>query len=130
MNDKRLTKLTEMHERGTIKRGHIDEMLAELRRQEGEIERERMRLAACDVVACADTPETALKARQMHEDYKSPALESVARRVDECIKLRAVNAQLLEALQILLERASRNSIDPFALQQAVQAITKATGETK
>ena len=32
MNDKRLTELTEMHERGTIKRGHIDEMLAELRR--------------------------------------------------------------------------------------------------
>ena len=32
MNYKRLTELTEMHERGTVRRGHIDEMLAELRR--------------------------------------------------------------------------------------------------
>ncbi len=32
MNDKRLTELTNMHERGTVRRGHIDEMLAELLR--------------------------------------------------------------------------------------------------
>jgi len=108
----------------------IEPAAAELRRLEAEIERERMRLAACDVIACADTPETAVKARQMHEDYKGPAFESVARRVDECIKLRAVNAQLLEALQLLFERANRNSIDPFALQQAVAAIVKAKGEAK
>jgi len=76
MNDKRLTDLTEMHERGTVRRGHIDEMLAELRR------------------------------------------------------LYAINAEMLGALQILFERANRNSIDPFALQQAVDAITKATGEAK
>ena len=38
MNDARLTELTDMHERGTIKRGHIDEMLAELRRLHAENE--------------------------------------------------------------------------------------------
>jgi len=45
-------------------------------------------------------------------------------------RLIAAAPDLLEALQILFERANRNSIDPFALQQAVDAITKATGETK
>lgn len=45
-------------------------------------------------------------------------------------RLIAAAPDLLEALQILLERASRNSIDPFALQQAVRAIAKATGESK
>ena len=114
---------------------------AELHRLEAELERERMRLAACDVTACADTPETAVKARQMHEDYKGPAFESVARRVDECIKLRAVNAQLLEALEGLEKEFRRiypiyYSSEPWchetnvSLLMAQAVITKATGETK
>jgi hypothetical protein len=45
-------------------------------------------------------------------------------------RLIAAAPELLEALQILFERANRNSIDPFALQQAVAAIVKATGKTK
>jgi hypothetical protein len=45
-------------------------------------------------------------------------------------RLIAAAPDLLEALQILFERANRNSIDPFALQQAVAAIVKATGEAK
>jgi hypothetical protein len=45
-------------------------------------------------------------------------------------RLIAAAPDLLEALRILFERANRNSIDPFALQQAVAAITKATGKTK
>jgi hypothetical protein len=101
---------------------------AELRRLEAAIERERMRLAACDVIACADTPETAVKARQMHEDYKGPAFESVARRVDECIKLRAVNAQLLEALETAFAMRVTNHREWEAIARA--AIAKATGESK
>jgi hypothetical protein len=48
----------------------------------------------------------------------------------ELRRLYAINADLLEALQILFDRANRNSIDPFALQQAEQAIAKSTGEIK
>lgn len=33
-----------------------------------ELERERMRLAACGVVAMSDTPDSAKKARDMHPD--------------------------------------------------------------
>ena len=54
-----------------------------------ELERERMRLAACGVVAMADTPESAQKARDMKEEYRSASCEDVARRVDECMALRA-----------------------------------------
>jgi purine nucleoside phosphorylase len=114
---------------------------AELHRLETELERERMRLAACDVIACADTPETAAQARQMRADYKSAASESVARRVDECIKLRSVNAEMLGALKSL-EKEFREiypiyySSEPWGhetnvpLLKAQRVTAKATGETK
>ena len=54
-----------------------------------ELERERMRLAACGVVAMADTPESAARARDMREEYRSASCDDVARRVDECMALRA-----------------------------------------
>jgi hypothetical protein len=38
--------------------------------------------------ALADTPESAAKAREMHEDYRSASCDDVARRVDECMALR------------------------------------------
>jgi hypothetical protein len=58
-----------------------------------ELERERMRLAACGVVALADTPASAAQARDMHPDYRSASCDDVARRVDECIQLRAALAE-------------------------------------
>jgi hypothetical protein len=54
-----------------------------------ELDRERMRLVACGVVAISDTPESAASARDMHADYRSAACDDVARRVDECIRQRA-----------------------------------------
>jgi hypothetical protein len=53
-----------------------------------ELEIERTRLAACGVVARADTPESAAEARHMHEDYRSASCYDVALRVDECMRLR------------------------------------------
>lgn len=53
------------------------------------LEIERMRLAACGVVAMSDTPESLEKSLNMHDDYKSASCEDVARRVRECIELRA-----------------------------------------
>ena len=71
-----------------------------------ELERERMRLAACGVVALADTVESAEWAREMHDDYKSASCGDVARRVDECIALRterdALKAQLVQCETVAL----------------------------
>lgn len=53
-----------------------------------ELERERMRLVACGVVAMADTPESAARARDMHPDYRSASCDDVARMVDKLIELR------------------------------------------
>ena len=61
-----------------------------------QLETERMRNVACDVVAMADTPSSAEEARKMLPEYQSAALESVIRRVDECIALR----QQLAASQV------------------------------
>lgn len=63
-----------------------DEQLAA---QSATLERERLRLAACGVVAIADTPESAIRARAMADEYKSASCDDVARCVDECMKLRS-----------------------------------------
>lgn len=75
---------------------YAKERIAEL---EAELERERMRLVACGVVAIADTPDSAKEARKMHPDYESAACSDVARRVDECIGLRGKLAVAREAMQ-------------------------------
>ena len=75
-----------------------DKRIAEL---EAELERERMRLVACGVVAMADTPDNAKEARKMHPDYESAACSDVARRVDECIELRSKLAVAREALKTI-----------------------------
>lgn len=66
----------------------------EIARLRDELERERMRLAACGVVALANTPASAKEARQMHEDYWSASVADVARMVDEQMRLRDENANL------------------------------------
>ena len=53
------------------------------------LECERMRVVACGVVACSDTPKSAAVARDMLPVYRSASCDDVARRVDECISLRA-----------------------------------------
>lgn len=64
-------------------------LIDRLKNAESELERERMRLTACGVVAMADTPESAAKAREMRDEYRSASCDDVARRVDECMTLRA-----------------------------------------
>ncbi len=55
----------------------------------GELEDERIRLAACGVVAMANTPESAAKMRQMKDKYRSASLSDVERAVDAEMALRA-----------------------------------------
>jgi hypothetical protein len=65
---------------------------------EAELERERMRLVACGVVALANTPESATRAREMHPDYRSASLDDVIRAVDEEMRLRAELAAVRELM--------------------------------
>ena len=64
-----------------------------------ELERERMRLAACGVVALADAVESAKQAREIHNDYKSASCGDVARRVDEFIALRTERDALRKQME-------------------------------
>ena len=79
-----------------------DALAAEL----ADLERERMRLAACGVVAMADTPESAAKAREMRDEYRSASCDDVARRVDECMTLRAERDALAALVSDLDESSS------------------------
>ena len=68
---------------GPERNSNMDEIL-KLRE---ELERERMRLAACGVVALANTPDSAEKSRTMHDDYRSASCDDVARAVDRQMAL-------------------------------------------
>ena len=81
----------------------IEKHKAEVERLRWALEVEGLRLAACDVVAMADTPESADRARQMQSGLRSAALSSVERRVDEVIALRADNERLREENKELRE---------------------------
>ena len=83
-----------------------DEELARLREQ---LEVERIRLAACGVVAMANTPESAAKNRQMKDEYRSGSLDDVIRIVDSEMALREqVVAQQarIASLKDVIEKAS------------------------
>lgn len=65
--------------------------LADIRELESlreQLETERLRLAACGVVANANTQETAKQAREMHDNYKSGSMDDVIRAVDSEMELR------------------------------------------
>ena len=59
-----------------------------------ELEVERMRLAACGVVAMANTPESAAKAREMLPEYRSASCDDVANVVDSEMRYRAALEEL------------------------------------
>lgn len=96
-----------------------DPEIAELEKQNEELrqqlEIERMRIVACDVVAMSDTPSSAEEARKMLPEYRSAALESVIRRVDECIALRQ---QLANSIVIDMTKAPESSVELVKLLRA------------
>jgi predicted RNase H-like nuclease (RuvC/YqgF family) len=98
-------------------------VLARLRAAEAEVERLRMQVVACGVVACSDTEESAAKVRDMHPDYRSVSCNDVARRVDECIALRQrvkelerENAEFRASLIGMHERAEAAEAEVARLQ--------------
>ncbi len=68
-----------------------------------ELERERMRLAACGVVAMSNTAETATKNRDIHADYRSASFDQTAQAVDREMALRARVAELEAAGRAVLK---------------------------
>ena len=68
-------------------------------RLEAELERERLRLAACGVVALANTPESAREARRMHADYMSASCMDVANAVDREMEYRRALELLRDGLK-------------------------------
>lgn len=120
-----------------------DDAVAELTSLRADLERARMRLAACGVVALADTPDSAVEARKMHDDYRSASCDDVARRVDECIRLRAevetltdkaevrklaLDAQTSELCQLEAEiKALRADAERYRYLRSRQAIEVLTG---
>lgn len=67
----------------------LEEKDDEIERLRAELETERMRRTACGVVALANTPDSATKARDMPPEWRSASCDAVARMVDENMRLRA-----------------------------------------
>ena len=78
----------------------IADMQAEIDSLRDQLEVERIRLAACGVVAFANTPDSSEKARNMLPIYRSASCDDVARIVDSEMELReqlaAAQARILE----------------------------------
>jgi len=88
---------------------HFDALKADYGLRTKELETERIRLAACGVVALSNTAESAVKASEMHPDYRSASLGDVERAVDAEMTLREENERLrklLEDCQYALEYAA------------------------
>jgi hypothetical protein len=77
------------HPDATLASGEGWVLLQKIDRLRAELLREHMRLAACGVVAMANTPDTAAKARNILPEYHSGSCDQVARVVDENMKLHA-----------------------------------------
>ena len=85
-----------------------------------ELEIERIRLAACGVVAMANTPESAKKARDMHPDYMSASCMDVAKAVDREMAYR----NTLEVLRAKLMIADKsNSLVDYLLKHIDAVLT-------
>ena len=72
----------------------IAALFAERNALRDELERERMRLAACGVAAMANTRETAADARACAPEYRSASFDDVCRIVDSEMSLRDRIAEL------------------------------------
>lgn len=93
----------------------LSEAADEIERLRADLEREQLRLAACGVVALANTPESAAKARQMHDDYRSASCDGVARAVDREMALRAALVAAMEIVQEDRRRITPYDGEPVAL---------------
>ena len=89
---------------------------------EKELERERFRLAACGVVAMADTPESAAKARDICPDFWSASLDDVIRQVDALMEARAAQpTPPLAPAGGLMERVTEAIVEAMVIDDRAAA---------
>lgn len=69
-----------------------------------ELERERIRLAACGVIALSNTADSAKQAREMQEYYWSASAQDVANAVDKQMELRELCGELVRTIELAAER--------------------------
>lgn len=79
-----------------------DALRQQLAERDAQIERLQMQLAACGVVALANTPGSAGEARQMHPDYMSASCSDVADAVDREIAMRQQRDNIAQILRDLV----------------------------
>lgn len=79
-----------------------DTLRQQLAERDAQIERLQMQLAACGVVALANTPGSAGEARQMHPDYMSASCSDVADAVDREIAMRQQRDNIAQILRDLV----------------------------
>ena len=75
-----------------------------------ELETTRMRLAACGVIALANTPKSAARQRDMLPEYRSASLHCVMGAVDREMGLRAEVERLRKANEELYNGTMRQAI--------------------
>ena len=114
-----------------IQRPDLSSLRAKVTETTSKLERESLRLAACSVVAMADTPESAKEVRAMHPDYESASCDDVKRRVDECIELRSRVAELEAQLDVV----GAGGVGPLmpkeaAMKQALEALYDSVSDNR
>ena len=99
---------------------------------EGELEAERIRHAACGVIALSNTLDSAKQARQMKDEYWSASCADVANAVDREMALRdklaeceAREAKLREALDLAKGRMMTLSACVFGKPDACKYMVEA-----
>lgn len=105
----------------------IDAQQSIIDEQRDELERERIRLAACGVVALSNTPESAAKAREMLPEYRSASCDDVAKAVDREMQYRT---ELAEArAEIERQRADYERACKLVADMHAAAVGAYTGPT-
>ena len=93
---------------------HVAEAVAQAQNERdeaiAELETERLRLAACGVVAMANTPESAARVRDILPVHFSASLHSVMGAVDREMELRAEVERLRKANEELYNGTMRQAI--------------------
>lgn len=99
----------------------VEQQAQEIEALKSELERERMRLAACGVVALASTKESATKAREMHDKYWSASCHDVANIVDKYMATLADIDALRGFAQDIMECWPHSELDGCDLQDIAEA---------
>jgi len=88
----------------------ITEKDAAVEQLKAELEKERMRLVACGVIAMSNTTRTLNEAIDMHDDYKSASARDVERAVRTEIRQREEIQQLKAELEKVQQDKASNDL--------------------